>query len=129
MSNTLIDLEGLKVFYTKILTEDLAEYARYDSLAPSAIIAPTLEGINYNINITNNDSRTLTFYTLEPKVGNIGEVSKDNFDGYITIPAGESDSLTVPSGGEYQLKAYTEDGTESEVYIVDVVINDPGSYV
>lgn len=116
MSNTLIDLEGLKVFYTKILTEDLAEYARYDSLASSAIIAPTIVGGASNVIITNNDSRNATAYCCD----STSFESKD-IVGYSSIASNETITIPTPSAGNYYVKLIADDGTESDIYSVYVL--------
>lgn len=118
MSNTLIDLEGLKAFYTKVLTEDLSEYARYDSLVSPAIIAPTLVGGMYMISITNNDSRPLTFYWGPDE--NLDKNNLYSFDDVTRIGAGEIRLCSTDISGVYYVKAYADDGTESPVYTVSV---------
>lgn len=118
MSNTLIDLEGLEAFYTKVLVEDLAEYARYDSLIPSEIVAPTLLGGSFEITITNNDSRPLTFSYGRDE--SLNKDSPDAYEGSVRIDAGESHNIITAYPGLYYVKAYADDGTESDIYTVVV---------
>lgn len=118
MSNTLIDLEGLEAFYTKVLAEDLSEYAMYDSSIPSEIVAPTLNGSTsrHKLLITNNDSRPLTFYY--GRVESIDKDDPDSFEGSIRIDAGVNNYTYTDIFGYYYVKAYADDGAESPVYTV-----------
>lgn len=119
MSNTLIDLEGLEAFYTKVLTEDLSEYARYDndSLIPSEIVAPTLVGGKVSIAITNNDSRPLTFYYGRNE-SLVDKDDPDSFEASIRIDAGMEKVVQTHYTRVYYVKAYADDGAESPVYTV-----------
>ena len=116
MSNALIDLEGLETFYRKILTEDLADYARYEDYTTSSnsFIAPTIVRGTHKVRITNNDPRNATAYCCSD-----ASFESGNIVGYSTSASNET--IPTPSGGTYYVKLIADDGTESDIYSVDVL--------
>lgn len=127
MSNKLIDLEGLTKFYT-LLQEEFKLYAMKAGpiKAPTIVSLPPSTGhLAFNINITNNDSRALTFYWQH--YGS-GEVSSTNFENYAVVESNETYFAAVGYGGEYTVKAYSDDGIESDVYTVTIDTTGGGGY-
>jgi hypothetical protein len=117
MSNTLIDLEGLKAFYIQV-QEDLKLYAKYEDYATSSgsFIAPTIAGGTSNVIITNNDPRNATAYCCSNTSFESG-----NIVGYSPIANNETITIPTPSAGNYYVKLIADDGTESDIYSVYVL--------